>query len=135
VEVVTARHREKGSALIIALGALTLVAIAVVAVASLVQSRGQGVAYEERSVRLVALADAAMAETLAELDASKTFTGIPERGFADGSIASTVHPKGVREVEVTAVGSYNGWRETVVARVDIEHAPRVLSWRRWNEPD
>jgi len=133
--VVRAGDRERGSALIIALGALTLVAIAVVAVASLVQSRGDGVVYEERSVRLVALADAAMAETLAELDASKTFAGIPERGFAGGSIASTVHPKGVREVEVTAVGRSNGWRAILVARVDIEHAPRVLSWHRRNQPD
>ena len=126
---------ERGSALIFALGALTLVAITVVAVASLVQSRGEGVAYEERSVRLVALADAAMAETLAELDSTKNFAGIPERRFAGGSIASTVHPKGAREVEVTAVGRRDGWRATLVARVDIEHAPRVLSWHRRNQPD
>jgi len=133
--VVGAGDRERGSALVFALAALTLVAITVVAVTAEVQSRAAGVVLEERSVRLVALSDAAMAETMAELAVKKTFAGISERGFAGGSIASTVRFAGAWEVEVTAIGRRNDWNSTLVARVNIKNAPRALRWRRTQRPD
>ena len=133
--MVGAGNRERGSALVFALGALTLVAITVVVVAAEVQSRAAGVVLDERSVRLVALSDAAMAETMAELAAKKTFGGISERPFQGGSIASTVRSAGAWEVEVTAIGRRHDWSSTLVARVNIKNAPRVLRWKRDLKPD
>ena len=70
---------ERGSALVFALATLTLVAITIAGVASEIQSRGAGVIIEERTVRLTALSDAAMAETLAELsDHGTAFAGADE---------------------------------------------------------
>ena len=63
--MVTARPGERGSALVFAMAVLTLVALTVLAVSAEVFSRGAGVVLEERSVRLTALSDAAVAETLA----------------------------------------------------------------------
>lgn len=127
--------RQRGSALVFALAALTLVAVTVLAVTAGVRSRGAGVVMEERHVRLSALSDAAMAESLAELARNAAFTGIPERRIEGGSIASAVRPVGLYEVELEATGRRNGWRSVVIGRVDLEHGPRVLRWERTQRPD
>ena len=126
---------DRGSALIVALATLTLIAITIAAVTAELQSRGAGVEIEERSVRLTALSDAAMAETLAELSAQGTgFTGVVERRFEGGTISSGVRPIGEWEAEVIAVGSRDGWVSTIRARVFLEGGPRVLWWQRTQGP-
>jgi hypothetical protein len=127
---------ERGSALIFALATLALVAITIAGVTSEIQSRGAGVVIEERSVRLTALSDSAMAETLAELsDKGIAFSGVRERRVEGGAMSSSVRPIGEWEVEVTAVGSRDGWTSLIRARVFIQGEPRVVWWRRTQGPD
>ena len=126
---------ECGSALVVALAALTLIAITIAVVTAELQSRGAGVVIEERSVRLTALSDAAMAETLAELSTQgSAFGGIPERRVEGGAMSSTVRPIGEWEAEVIAVGSRDGWVSTIRAQVFLEGGPRVLRWQRTQGP-
>ena len=126
---------ERGSALVFALATLTLVAITIVGVASEIQSRGAGVVIEERTVRLTALSDAAMAESLAELsDLGTAFTGVAERQVEGGTMSSTVRPIGEWEAEVIAVGSRDGWVSTIRARVHLLGGPRVVWWQRTHGP-
>ena len=132
--MVIARSHERGSALVFAVAVLTLVAITVLAVSAEVFSRGAGVVLEERSVRLTALSDAAVAETLARLAVDSSFVGVPERRVEGGSIASAVRTVGPREVEVAATGFWAGWRSDVIVRVDVKGSPRVLRWRRTQRP-
>ena len=126
---------ERGSALVVALATLTLIAITIAAVTAELQSRGAGVEIEERSVRLTALSDAAMAETLAELSAQGAgFAGVAERRVEGGTMSSRVRPIGEWEAEVIAVGSRDGWVSTIRARVFLEGGPRVLWWQRTQGP-
>ena len=85
--------RERGSALVFALATLTLIAITIAAVTAEIQTRGAGVVIEERSVRLTALSDAAMAETLAELsEKGIAFTGVAERPVEGGTMSRRRRP-------------------------------------------
>ncbi|HSL18782.1 MAG TPA: hypothetical protein VLB51_12820, partial [Methylomirabilota bacterium] len=88
----------------------------------------------ERTVRLTALADAAVAGTLAELAMDRYDRGLAERSLGEGLVSSTVSQVGQHEVEVVALASVRGWRATVVARVDVQHGPRVLRWNRYLSP-
>lgn len=133
--MVGARRSDRGSALIFALGALTLVALTIGVVASEIRSRGAGVVLEERSVRVIALADWAMAETLSELaENGRGFGGVAERTVAGGTISSRVRPIGEWEVEVVAVGTRADWQATITARVNLMAGPRVLWWQRGQGP-
>jgi len=133
--VALTRTSEQGTALIFALAALTLIAITIGAVTAELQSRGAGVILEERAVRVTALSDAAMAETLAELAAGGVaFPGVTERSFEGGAISSTVHPLGAWEVEVIAIGRRNDWQAVVTARVWVKDGARVLWWQRTQGP-
>lgn len=126
---------ERGTALVFALATLTLIAITIAAVTADLQARGAGVVIEERSVRLTALSDAAMAETLAELSVQGSgFGGIPERRVEGGAMSSRVRPIGEWEAEVVAVGSRDGWVSTIRARVFLEGGTRVLWWQRTQGP-
>jgi hypothetical protein len=132
---VVSRPSEQGSALVFALAALTLIAITIGAVTAELQSRGAGVVLEERAVRVTALSDAAMAETLAELaSGGQTFKGIDGRRLEGGSISSSVRPLGAWEVEVTAVGRRDDWQVVVTARVWVKDGARVLWWQRTQGP-
>ena len=126
---------QRGSALVFALATLALVAITIAGVTSELQSRGAGVVIEERSVRLTALSDASMAETLAELsEKGIAFGGVPERRVEGGTMSSSVRPIGAWEVEVTAIGSRDGWVSVIRARVFVQGTPRVLWWQRTQGP-
>ncbi len=129
------RTSERGVALIFALAALTLIAITIGAVAAELRSRGAGVVLEERVVRVTALSDAAMAETLAELaENGVAFPGVTERSFEGGTISSSVRPLGAWEVEVIAVGRGDDWQAVVTARVFVKSGARVLWWQRTQGP-
>lgn len=122
--------RESGVALLWALLATTAVAGSVLLVAGVVASRQPSSRYDYRNVVLTALSDAAMAETLAGLDADPAFSGIDERHFGAGRISSSVAtaPFGLRLV--TAVGEYQGWRLVVRVEVAMEPGPRVVKIER-----
>ena len=127
--------RERGSALVFALATLTLIAITIAAVTAEIQTRGAGVVIEERSVRLTALSDAAMAETLAELsDKGIAYGGISERRVEGGTMSSSVRVVSAWEVEVLAVGSRNGWSSVIRAKVSLQSSPRVVRWQRTQGP-
>ena len=133
--MVRERASERGVALVFALATLTLVAITVAAVAAEIRSRGAGVVLEERSVRVTALVDAAMAESLAEIaDKGSTFLGITERAVEGGTISSTVRAMGELEVELVAVGTRDDWQATIRARVNLTTGPRVLWWEKTQGP-
>jgi hypothetical protein len=122
--------KESGVALLWALLATTAVAGSVLLVAAVVASRQPSSRYDYRSVVLTALSDAAVAETLAELDADPAFPGIEARTFGAGRISSTVAttPFGLRLV--SAVGEYQGWQSVVRVEVAMEPGPRVVTIER-----
>ena len=126
--------RESGVALIFALIVLVAVAGMVSVVASSLQPRITSHEHLERTVRLTALADAAVAGTLAELAVDRFDQGLAERSLGEGVVSSTASQVGPHEVEVVALASVRGWRATVVARVDVQHGPRVLRWQRYLSP-
>ena len=126
---------ERGSALVFALATLTLIAITIAAVTAEVQARGAGVVIEERSVRLTALSDAAMAETLAELsEKGIAYAGFSERRVEGGTMSSTVRVVSAWEVEALAVGSRDGWSSVIRAKVSLQTSPRVMWWQRTQGP-
>lgn len=128
-------RRESGVALIFALVALAIVGFMVAVVAASIQPRITTHNHLERTVRLTALVDAAMATTLAELAVNRHFAGVREGAMGDGAISSTVAQVGLHEVEITAVARARGWRAVVVARVDVEHGPRVIRWHRYQSAE
>ena len=128
-------RQERGSALVFALATLTLIAITIAAVTAEIQTRGAGVVIEERSVRLTALSDAAMAETLAELsDKGIAYAGIAERRVEGGTMTSSVRVISAWEVEVLAVGFRNGWSSVIRAKVSLQRGPKVVWWQRTQGP-
>jgi len=129
------RQRESGVALIFAIVALAIVAFMVAIVAASLQPRITTHTHLERTVRLTALVDAAMATTLSRLAVDRFDRGVPEQDLGEGSMSSVVTQIGLYEVEVVAQGRVRGWRSTVIARVDVEHRPRVLRWHRFQSPE
>jgi hypothetical protein len=129
------RAGERGVALVFALATLTLVAMTIASVAGALRSRGSAVTLDERSVRVAALCDAAVAETLAGLaEGGATYRGIAERRFPGGTISSTVRPVGEWEADVVAVGRRGDWQMTARLRVLHHGAPRVQWWQRTQGP-
>ena len=128
-------NRESGVALIFAIIALAIVAMMVAVVAASLQPRIITHTHLERTVRLTALVDAAMATTLAELAVDRHDPGVEETVLGDGLMSSTATQVSLHEVEVVAVGRTRGWRAVVVARVNVENGPRVLRWHRYQGPE
>ena len=128
-------QRESGVALIFAIVALAIVAFMVVIVAASIQPRITMHNHLERTIRLTALVDAAMATTLAKLAVDRFDRGVQEQAMGEGVISSVVTQIGLYEVEVVATGRARGWRSTVVARVDVENRPRVMRWHRFQSPE
>ena len=128
-------ERESGVALIFAIVALAIVAFMVVVVAASIQPRITTHTHLERTIRLTALVDAAMATTLAELAVDRFDSGFEERALGEGVISSTVKQISLYEVEVVAQGRARGWRATVVARVNVKNGPRVMRWHRFQSPE
>ncbi len=128
-------ERESGIALIFALVALAIVGFMVAVVAAGIQPRITSHNHLERTVRLTALTDAAMATTLAELAVDRHDSGFSERTLGQGAISSSVEQIGLHEVEIVAEARARGWRAVVIARVDVEHGPRVTRWHRYQSPE
>lgn len=132
--MVTARGRrrrsESGHALVFALMALLMVSVAGALLAGSLLLHLRTARHEAEDVRLAALADAAVAASLAELAASPASRGLAERDFGGGSIASDIDRPGPERAVVLARAVYAGRTRRVRAEVRLTAAgPRVTAWR------
>lgn len=129
--------REAGQALVVVLTVVLLLGVALALVAALLISRMQRAQDETRRVTLNALADAAMAETLANLAAYPRYGGVPERPFGGGTIESSV-ASGSGGFVIHAEARFEGAELAVEARGRLgDLGPLVTAWRRLppSEPD
>jgi len=128
---VRSRHRhQEGHTLLFALVVLVIVGAAASAVGLSLQMEMRSSQQESRRVRLVALGDAAMAETLAELDRRPSFQGMDEREFGGGTIASTVRALSSDRYEVVTTAQVRGARRRIVSEVRTTGSiPTVLTWK------
>ena len=123
------RSDERGFALVLALMVLLILTAAAAVLVAALHREAQANLRQINSLRARTLADAALAETLAELDWSPAFAGVERHQLGPGWIASRVERSGRRatvrlEVEVALL-----YRE-VEAEVELgARRPRVLSWR------
>jgi hypothetical protein len=100
------------------------------AAASLAE-RQRAVLREADALRLTALTDAAVAETLARLAAWPGFRGVSRRSFAGGALGSEVRAYSDGDFEILAWGEYGGRRRAIQARGRFAGSdPVVLGWLR-----
>ena len=128
------RHNQRGHALLLAVGLTVLAAMVAQIVHQLVMSRLTAVRREGESVTLVAMADACLAQTLAELAAAPGFPGVRAQRFAAGTIASVVKATGEGHAVVSVIAKLAHRALEVEAQLTIgETGARVESWRRLQE--
>ncbi|MGD2116157.1 MAG: hypothetical protein PVG07_13975 [Acidobacteriota bacterium] len=127
---------ERGQALVGALVAVVLVGAAFAVLAGLLIARMHRVRDEVRRTELTALADAAMAETLANLAASPVYPGVAERELDGGTIRSEVRHGAGGSFTIRVRAAYRGGVLAAEARGrQTPTGPRVTSWRRIPAPD
>lgn len=122
---------EAGYALVTVLLALFLLSVALALVGASLQLRMRLVQDEARDLRLRALSDAVLAETLARLAESSYFDGVEERPFGGGAIHSEVRFLAPGRFEVLATAAYSWKERTVRAEVlrTVGHT-QVVRWER-----
>ena len=126
----TGRSEESGQILLFSLLVVLLMSIAMGLVASLVAERQQAQRREAEVIQLTALADAALAETLAKLADGAGSGGVAERDFGGGTIASEVRAGAGTVLEVIARATWREGSRTVLATVEVGGPrPRVTGWR------
>jgi hypothetical protein len=124
-------RRERGYALLVTLVVILLLFFALSLLGAALQIRMRLVRQEAQSLKLIALSDAVLAETLSSLTYDPDFSGVPEQGFGGGRITSTVRPLGPNRFEVLATARYAGKTRAVDA--EVVRAPqgaRVVHWER-----
>jgi hypothetical protein len=122
---------ESGYALLTALLVIFLLSIALALLAASLQLRMRLVSEDGVSVTLSALSDAAVAETLANLAQSGSYTGSAEHDFGGGRIGSEVVPLGPGVYDVVATAKYSRRRRVVEAVVfRAPGSAQVQRWRR-----
>jgi len=122
---------ERGFALVTALFVLFVLAIAMELVAAALLLRMRASRADAQDAALAALADAALAETLAHLAADPAYAGVPAHPFAGGRIASRVEFLGIGRFEVRAAAGLAGRLRTVKARVERGGGTAwVVAWAR-----
>jgi hypothetical protein len=87
---------QRGYALLLALFALLTAELAALIAAASLAVHFREVRHESETIRLTAITDAAVAETLAELARSPAHRGLSRRPFAGGWIESRVETRGGR---------------------------------------
>jgi type II secretory pathway component PulK len=125
------RRRERGYALLSAVLVIFLLSIALALLGASLQLRMRLVRDEGRTVILGALSDAAVAEALANLAQSGSYSGSPEHELGGGRIGSQVAFLGAGIYDVVATASFGGRRRVVQA--EVVRGPgtaRVRFWRR-----
>lgn len=126
------KRREQGYALLTALLVIFLLSTALALLGASLQLRMRLVREEGKTVILGALSDAAVAESLASLAQSASFTGSAEHDFGGGRISSKVTPLGGFGLyDVVASASFGGRKRVVQAEVYREPGrARMRWWRR-----
>lgn len=127
-----ASRGESGQALVVALTVVLLLAAAFALVAGFLVSRMHQAAETTRRTVLLALSDAAVAETVANLAASPVYPGLGERAFGGGTISSRVSRPGADLALVRARATYEGRKLVVEVRVRTVEGepPTTVGWRR-----
>ena len=87
-------RRESGQGMLLALMVLVIMMTALGLLASSMRMSVLEDKRGFRTVSLIAMSDAVMAETLGYLADDQDFEGVEQREFGDGTISSTVHPYG-----------------------------------------
>lgn len=124
------QSQESGQILLFSLLVVLLLSIAMGLVASLAAERQKALGREAEDIRLTALADAALAETLADLAGSSGSGGIEERDFGGGTIESEVRAGSGTMLEIVARATWRKRTRAVVATVEVGGPlPKVVAWR------
>ncbi len=116
--------------MLVTLLTLLMVTLSVLLTTSVVDLRTNVFRGEERRVLTTALADAALAETLARLDEDPNFRGVTERALGIGRISSSVAFGGENVRKVTA----SGWGAEFEVQIDADVTVKFSRARivRWN---
>jgi type II secretory pathway pseudopilin PulG len=120
---------ESGFALLTALLVIFLLSIALALLAASLQIRMRLVREDAETVILSGLADAAVAEAVANLAQSASYSGTPVHDFGQGKIQSQVQPVSPGIFDVVATATYAGRTRAVEA--EVFRAPGVARVRRW----
>ena len=127
------RRREAGVALAITLLVLFVVSLALAVLSLSLLVRLRVVRDESQGIVLTALADAALAEAVANLAVNHDFTGLADHPFGGGSIASEVFAVTATQFRVRATARLGVRVRAVEAQVSCgdsaTHAAQVTSWR------
>jgi hypothetical protein len=126
------RHRrgESGIAMALAVLAVFLCSVAVELIGLSLAVSLRSAQQEARGVRLTAMCDAALAQTLSKVAVGGS-SGMASRKFAGGSIASRVQTIDATHLQVTAIAVFENKRRTAVAQVTRSGGTAtVTSWRR-----
>ena len=108
---------------------MVLVASAMTLLATHYGLRARLVSQEARRIHLLALTDAAVAESMAKLSESSGFGGVPQREFGGGTIASEIESLPDDRRAILATASYRGWIRKVHVQVKLETGSlKVESW-------
>ena len=122
------RRREEGHALVLALFTLLLVSLATALVATGITLRMHSVQRGTVAAQVTAIEDAAIAETLARLSASDSFSGIPRRDFGTGWLSSQVERNGSRARLYIVVQVGEQQRQTTITAARRQRG-RTTLWR------
>jgi hypothetical protein len=116
--------------LLVALLVVVLLTGGLALAAASLGERQRAVLREADAIRLAALADACLAETLARLAARPGFAGLTARSFGGGTLESEVRRPAEDAFEILAWADYRGRRRAVYATGRFAHPnPVVLDWR------
>lgn len=121
----------RGQALIAALFVVLLVALALALLAASLNLRMRALRQEADTVRLAALADAALADALAHLAVEPGFPGFQPYPFGGGTLSSRVRAISPTRYQITSTASLRERRRAVrVEVVRTLEGLEVAGWRR-----
>jgi hypothetical protein len=124
-------HREQGFVSLLGIAVVVLIASAAGIVAVLHDARVQELRLEERNLRLTALSDAVVAETLAYLAVDPAHRGFSPRPYGCGTIASRVVTTAPHERQLTGVVTWGEWSTRLEATIELmPEGPRVTRWQQ-----
>lgn len=121
--------RERGAALLIVLVVLVVAWTAALLVSVALSADLRSGRADQRRLRLMVLADSALAEALAALADDPYALGEPWHRFGGGEIGSSIEDVDGSWRTVTAAARIGGVERTIVARIVLRPwGPAVASW-------
>ena len=124
--------RQSGHALLLALIVIVLVGVAGAVLTTTLGLHLHAARDETQRIQLVAMSDAAVAESLAELAGSPGFGGVSKRDFGAGQIESTIQKIDASRRRIIATATLTNGRQLRVA-TDVRFLNTgiiVTSWQR-----